>query len=157
MAISIISKKEVLQLIPVVRLIPYCFNCLTKKWFQLVGFGKVAADKFGRLKGAITRFWYFAGCFLCLRKFMLPLWNSIWQFTLKTLRKRKFNEIEGTTTYTSFMRNRCIVVKYFTLFLRRNRSINPDVFCKRGVPEIFCKLHRETPVLESLFKWSYKL
>ena len=36
--------------------------------------------------------------------------------------------------------------------LEKHRSSRPEVFCKRGVVAKFCKIHRETPVPESLIK-----
>ena len=33
----------------------------------------------------------------------------------------------------------------------QDRSNHPELFCRKGVLKIFCKIHRKTPVAESLF------
>ena len=34
---------------------------------------------------------------------------------------------------------------------KQKRSINPEVFCKYGVSEKLCKIHKKIPALGSLF------
>ena len=47
-------------------------------------------SSFDIFNGAMPRYWYFVGHFLCLSKLMLPYLKSIWQIILKTPRKNNF-------------------------------------------------------------------
>ena len=44
-----------------------------------------------------------------------------------------------------------VILVLSSILHQMSRSSHPEVFCKKGIRKIFCKIYRKTPVLESLF------
>ena len=100
-----------------------CFQPLimfVKSSILYVWLGSECASSW-EIKETMPRCWYFVGCFLSLRKLMLPHVKSIWQIILNISRKSSFN---NNWRYDDHINKLYFVIrngkKYFTFFLSRN-------------------------------------